>query len=188
MADDLWILTKRQRYKARKVICVSCGKELIVFKNRPHCGYCQSCNAKRINPRVSDDELFVLEKNGIRRRIKKIKCSKCGKELILSKNRKTNGLCHYCAIYKNGIKGYRIKALKFFGKKCYCCGSIEEEKILVHHRDKNRKNNDILNLIPLCNSCHRSLHYRLRKGLTHEEAIEAIKAKKTPNPKTEGIS
>lgn len=36
---------------------------------------------------------------------------------------------------------------------CEYCG--REAEIDVHHRDKNRKNNDPFNLVRLCRWCHR---------------------------------
>lgn len=50
--------------------------------------------------------------------------------------------------------GYREKALKELGKKCQECGS--SENLVVHHKDKNRANNNIENLEVLCRSCHQS--------------------------------
>jgi hypothetical protein len=40
-------------------------------------------------------------------------------------------------------------------KYCKMCG---DEANLVHHIDLNKNNNDINNLILLCNSCHSSIH------------------------------
>jgi len=48
MLEDLWIVSgkREERSRARRVICKDCGKEILVRLNKPHCGYCQSCNAK----------------------------------------------------------------------------------------------------------------------------------------------
>ncbi len=40
--------------------------------------------------------------------------------------------------------------------KCQRCDS--EDNLLVHHQDSNDRNNDLLNLITLCNKCHLDLH------------------------------
>ena len=42
--------------------------------------------------------------------------------------------------------------------KCELCGA-EDKNILVHHKDGNRKNNNIDNLKALCNSCHSKTHF-----------------------------
>jgi len=59
----------------------------------------------------------------------------------------------------------RKNAIKYHGNICYMCGS--RNNICVHHIDYNKKNNNIMNLIPLCVSCHgktghhREIWYRL---------------------------
>lgn len=56
--------------------------------------------------------------------------------------------------YKNGISTYAQK------KKSACekCGS--KRKLMVHHKDGNRKNNKASNLQTLCWSCHEKLTTR----------------------------
>ena len=60
--------------------------------------------------------------------------------------------------WNGGIQSYR-KILKRRGieiKECSKCGI--NRKLVVHHIDKNRKNNDINNLQILCFKCHNDLH------------------------------
>ncbi len=42
--------------------------------------------------------------------------------------------------------------------KCSDCGLKEKRVLLVHHKDKNRKNNKIENLRWLCRNCHYLAH------------------------------
>ena len=51
-----------------------------------------------------------------------------------------------------GISTYR----KVKKNKCEWCNS--QKNLLVHHKDENRKNNNLDNLITLCKSCHQKLH------------------------------
>jgi len=44
--------------------------------------------------------------------------------------------------------------------QCQMCGS---KKILIHHIDENRDNNEITNLITLCRECHPKIHYSKNK-------------------------
>ncbi len=44
---------------------------------------------------------------------------------------------------------------------CEECGTSED--ICIHHRDTNKKNNQISNLQALCRSCHMILHRKLQK-------------------------
>jgi hypothetical protein len=45
-------------------------------------------------------------------------------------------------------------------EKCEICGS--NKTLSVHHKDKNRQNNKIDNLMVLCNSCHQKTHFKER--------------------------
>ena len=50
----------------------------------------------------------------------------------------------------------------YYGKiktnKCEMCGE-SEKRILIHHKDKNRKNNQTNNLIAICDKCHNKIHF-----------------------------
>jgi len=59
---------------------------------------------------------------------------------------------------------YRRKCLKAKGEYCHECGSKSD--IEVHHIDKDRWNNQLDNLIPLCHSCHMAVH-RGEEGFEH---------------------
>jgi hypothetical protein len=64
-----------------------------------------------------------------------------------------------------GSHNYREKAFKAKGKKCEKCGYSEHIEILqVHHKDRNRKNNELLNLEVLCPNCHMWTHYENKDG------------------------
>lgn len=53
--------------------------------------------------------------------------------------------------------GYREKCLAAKGKTCIECGT--DRQIVVHHVDGDRSNNDLDNLIPVCDSCHKKIHW-----------------------------
>ncbi len=66
---------------------------------------------------------------------------------------------------------------------CFCCGAecLEDNSFEVHHKDFNHANNEISNLVWVCNSCHKKLHYaggRTRRGnkgrLVNTEVIASI--------------
>lgn len=52
---------------------------------------------------------------------------------------------------------YRYKAFENKPAECEACDSTEA--LEVHHKDKNRCNNDLDNLIILCEECHTTVHY-----------------------------
>lgn len=49
------------------------------------------------------------------------------------------------------------RSRKFRKKVCEKCGG--NERISIHHKDRDRSNNSPGNLMTLCNRCHRTLHY-----------------------------
>ena len=59
--------------------------------------------------------------------------------------------------FSTGIGIYqKLKKMSVNELKCERCGSIRY--LLVHHRDRNRKNNKLKNLELLCKSCHQKEH------------------------------
>ena len=61
---------------------------------------------------------------------------------------------------------YRKRAIEAHGAVCDECGS--EEQVEIHHRDGDRTNNDIDNLLPLCTDCHQQVHGSGLNGLESE--------------------
>ena len=53
--------------------------------------------------------------------------------------------------YKKKLKRKR----EGLGINCIFCGKKSEH---IHHADKNKSNNDNMNLIPLCSTCHHKAH------------------------------
>ena len=44
-------------------------------------------------------------------------------------------------------------------KICHLCKTSDFRVLAVHHRDENRKNNDVKNLMWLCHNCHFLIHH-----------------------------
>lgn len=58
------------------------------------------------------------------------------------------------------IPDYRKICFEHYEQKCNKCGFDEIPQIIqVHHKDRNRNNNDISNLEPLCPNCHEKEHF-----------------------------
>ncbi len=57
-----------------------------------------------------------------------------------------------------GITLYRKKAYEKYGYKCNRCGVVDKRVLLVHHRDRNRRNNKVENLEVMCYNCHAIEH------------------------------
>ena len=63
-------------------------------------------------------------------------------------------------------KRYSFLAKEHYGLTCMDCGYKKEPKILqVHHKDRDRKNNDLKNLIVLCPNCHMIRHLKTKTGI-----------------------
>ena len=68
-----------------------------------------------------------------------------------------------------GGQGLRKQALERDRYICQLCGSMTKQ-FNVHHRDENKKNNTLENLITLCVECHATEHYYLKGvGYSHIE-------------------
>ena len=50
-------------------------------------------------------------------------------------------------------------------KKCIKCGLTDYRILEVHHKDKNRKNNRLNNLVWLCCNCHKLEHVKSRQDM-----------------------
>jgi len=67
--------------------------------------------------------------------------------------------------YKNGVNGYRTKAIHHYGPHCQVCNYTNIQEILVvHHKDENHTNNHIDNLQVLCPNCHDEIHFKASSG------------------------
>ena len=86
--------------------------------------------------------------------------------------KKRDAILQYLKLWreKRDFDGMRETILKRDGYRCRECGS--EENLLVHHRDGSGKtikpNNDLANLLTLCNACHVRVHLP-RKGTGKKE-------------------
>lgn len=99
-------------------------------------------------------------------------CIVCGKPILAGLNKKTcsrgcSNVNRTGTIYKMGrpkdkVVGQRAIKLRVIaarGSKCERCGYGKVEILHVHHRDRNRKNNDLTNLELICPNCHYEEHY-----------------------------
>lgn len=56
------------------------------------------------------------------------------------------------------------RALKQASKGCELCGWNEyPEALVIHHRDRNPRNNRLANLMVVCRNCHYLIHKRLKR-------------------------
>lgn len=60
--------------------------------------------------------------------------------------------------YKTIKMEKRKELLNMLGNECKNCGTVED--VQIHHTDKDTKNNNINNLVVLCQRCHKQEHKR----------------------------
>ena len=62
---------------------------------------------------------------------------------------------------KSSKNPYNYKDGGYYGKietkECEVCGE-SQKRILIHHKDGNRQNNKISNLLAVCDACHSKIH------------------------------
>jgi hypothetical protein len=99
-------------------------------------------------------------------------CLVCKKMILSGLNKKT--CSRSCAnTYRHGIK-YKVgrprdkvslqnatknMVMKKRGEKCERCGYGKPEILQIHHKDRDRKNNNLSNLELICPNCHCMEHY-----------------------------
>jgi len=141
-----------QRKGFKNILCLNCGKELIIRKNSTQ----KFCGHKCSDAFQSKKSIIIIN------------CPACGKNFSVKGNKlkkDRNLFCSkecrkkYTIMYGKG--NYRNKAYELYGKKCDRCGATEN--ILVHHKDGNRLNNKEENLQVLCRKCHSKIHNEMFK-------------------------
>ncbi len=141
-----------------KYVCEACKKIFYSYtKNRRFCG--NKCSAQTISNKGRFQKGRTGTKEQKEYRIKKIRENPgghpLGKPLSEEHKRKIMENRKRPSNYIDG--GYKNKIPM---DKCEICKTTKR-KICIHHKDKNRKNNDIKNLSALCYSCHKKEDNRL---------------------------
>lgn len=140
----------------RFITCVDCG---ITFthKGRGRCYRCETCRKVKIAKTAADWQLKHRTKNpGV---------GSGGAQWETDNHQWKSDKDPKKRIYKGD---YRSRCLKLWDKKCVICEVTK--RITVHHIDGDQKNFLNYNLIPLCFSCHKKVHYKRWKTPQEYEA------------------
>ena len=166
--------SKKGRFyiKRDKKKCEYCGEkfEIMPHKNKKYCS--MKCYDKIRNFNITKEELYNLYWN------KKLPTTKISKMFNVDKGtilkymkkyniqrRKNAGKDHGCWMGGHGYEPYTLefnerlkeKIRKRDNYECQECWKHQDdlkERLSIHHINYNKKNNNPLNLISLCNSCH----------------------------------
>ncbi len=147
----------------KKYYCIDCQKELSDYRYKR----CSSCeNTRRFKGKTYEEIMGKIKAKQLKNKRKEsllgIKRSKNTKRQ-LSLSHGGTGIPYekteYGANFDNALK----EQVRFRDKyKCQICGCPQLEngrQLDIHHKDYNKKNSDINNLIALCMSCHRKTNY-----------------------------
>jgi hypothetical protein len=161
------------------VKCVRCDEMMYAKPRHLKIGWGKFCSQKC---------QYEAQKNGTN-----IPCVECKKNLYrtpseLGHSKSGNFFCNKSCLaiwknkniivgeqhvrWKNGEGSYRNILLRAKIKPiCRGCKTRNFKVLLVHHRDRNRKNNKLDNLIWLCHNCHFVEHYDDKKRIKMETLV-----------------
>lgn len=155
-------------------ICPVCNQEFNALIKEINRGNAKVCSRKCARDNA--------KKASTKFNLPNVYCSYCKKEFYISQSKLKNsksGLYFCCrqhkdmaqrlnsgfsviwpSHYKNGkYINYRKLALEHYGKFCQVCGYNKSVSVLqVHHKDQNRENNCLDNLLVCCPTCHVEKH------------------------------
>jgi len=107
---------------------------------------------------------------------KEIPCLVCGKMILSGLNKKTcsrscsninrTGVKYHLGSPRDKVKSQKalkLKLLKARGGFCERCGYSKIKILQVHHKNRDRKNNDLENLELVCPNCHYEEHHLEKK-------------------------
>lgn len=116
-------------------------------------------------------------------------CVVCGKMIMSKFNKKTcsrscaniqrTGIKYHLGNPKSKVKSQqalKLRLLKERGRKCERCDYSKYEILQVHHKDKNKNNNNLENLALICPNCHYEEHF-LEKRAGCEKRLKKVQNK-----------
>lgn len=157
-----------------KINCLNCGQEAYIENKEIRRGNGKFCSRKCSGEHHSKN-IVAPEPN--------VKCAFCHEAFYLCDSKRAaskSGFYFCCREHKDAaqriggireimpphygetLQNYRTIIFKIAGKPRICerCGYDKHDAaIVVHHKDRNRDNNDISNLEVLCANCHAIEHW-----------------------------
>lgn len=154
------------------------------YNRRPntHCSVCSKPIYKRPSQiKINNNHVYCSSDcYGIACRIM-IPCKICGKPMMSGANKTTcsrecsnknrTGIKYTRQRRKDNVSNYKflkIRLLETRGNCCEICGYSKTEILQVHHKDKNRQNNELSNLELICPNCHFEKHFLKRSWLKNQ--------------------
>lgn len=180
-------------------ICANCG---VVISIRPYrlkpLNFCsRGCGTRYY---AAHPTLAIQQRGEKSRKGKEVPCTRCGKAVYLTANRLIRPTQHnFCSkscvssyysslrtgekgsnwrggisIYPRAFQAARLAALE---RDSYTCQSLPPHsgRLEVHHKDDDKHNTDLDNLLTLCAKCHKRIH----RWCTMEPPVPVVKLKVT---------
>lgn len=155
-----------------------------LYKRNPNikCTICQKAIYKRPAViKLNKGQVFCSQTcYGIACR-KEQPCVICGKPILAGLHKKTcsracsnkhrAGIKYKVGSPKNKVKSERalkIRLLEVRGRTCERCKYSRYEILQIHHKDRNRGNNDLSNLELICPNCHYEEHFLEKSWLKNK--------------------
>lgn len=148
---------KQYTIKANTSTCIECKKEYVKkYKEQKYCSFlCHGINKFKIKKCLYCGKEFKVP-NCVDKR-SSMSGSFCSLYCVNSfrvgeNNPNWHGGCSFEPYGTLFNRSFKKNILKKYSYRCILCGITK--KLVVHHIDYNKQNNDIENLIVLCRSCH----------------------------------
>ena len=128
--------------------CVKCGT---TARRHGGQGLCRLCYQRKYHTAIPRKQAAETPKQAERRRVRVRERYKTNPEF----RRK-------CKEHQFNLKynGNGITCLQRDNYMCTSCGYSQHPRVLeIHHIDRNRKNNELGNLLTVCPTCHKEIHY-----------------------------
>lgn len=145
--------------------CKICQKEFYVKPNHLKLGWGKFCSIKCASLGRKKGKFVICEICGKEtwRQPKALKTSKSGKFFCSKKCQTIWRNKYYIGSLHSNWQGgestyYRVMKESKIPSKCKLCGIDDTRVLIIHHKDCNRKNYKISNLIWLCRNCHYLTH------------------------------
>jgi hypothetical protein len=169
---ESFVMEGKRKRKAVETVCNSCNKEFLMqerffIKNKKHfCSPECSSNARRKTFELTCsfcDKKFERNPSDLKNsRSGHYFCSReCKEEASKVYNNRGVQIAEIQPNHYGTGNNYKKIAFSVKERKCERCGfNKNEAALVVHHRDRNRKNNSVENLEVLCANCHYVEHYK----------------------------
>ncbi len=157
------------------------------YKRKPNtvCGVCSKAIYRRPceMEKNSGNAYCSMKCYGISCR-RELPCAACGKLILAGWNKKTcSRTCankqragiSYTGPRKDKVvsqRSLKLRLLSARGTQCERCGYRKPEVLQVHHKDRNRGNNNLDNLALICPNCHYEEHYLQKSWLKRKLITE----------------